>query len=180
MYQDIYDTGSLGEESLTFLNGVKPPKVRGGALVVEPEELCRGLRILRQRRGAFGYWGNPEDLAREFEPSAQSIRQLGVAGGFGLGSSWRRADERGERGAWAATPWESASEAGAGDLGQEPRPGLLGRPARCRRVFEFVKRSDHGTQYTSTPSGKAVGNSACVPRWVRWSPATTTLCAKAS
>jgi len=54
---------------------------------------------------------SPEDLDWEFEPSVDS--QLGVPGGSRWRTTQRRADELGEKGVWAAAPWESAAEAGA-------------------------------------------------------------------
>ena len=81
---------------------------------------------------------NPEELAAEFEPPAQTIRNWVAQADADDGKPRRRPDERRARGAGAVCAGRTASCGSSARSWQKPRPGSLGRPTDARQVFEFV------------------------------------------
>ena len=86
----------------------------------------------RQMVELFRSGRNPEELSREFEPSAQAIRNwVGQADR----DEGRRADglTTAERQELAVCGGKTASSGSSARSCQKPRPGSLGRPDRSRR-----------------------------------------------
>ncbi len=85
---------------------------------------------------------NPEELSRDFEPTAQAIRNWAPQADRDEGRGADGLTTAPNARSWAVCGGRTASSGSSARSCQKPRPGSLERPDRSRRrVREFVKRN---------------------------------------